>query len=294
MQLTQFLLDSVVDIAYQAGEKILSIYRQQNVDIVDKADGSPLTQADLLAHQTIVAGLKKLTSDIPVLSEESSEEEIRERRSWPILWVIDPLDGTKEFIHRTNEFTVNIALIINHQPVLGVVYAPALGVMYFAMDGLGAYKQSAGKTERIFASCWGDENTGSLSSGTHPPVGPLPVAERPVSSSLRKIRIVASRRHGGEALEKFLQQLPGYTLVNAGSALKICLVAEGAADLYPRLGPTSEWDTAAGHAIINNAGGVLRDVRYQPFQYNKRDTLLNGSFIVCHKEALRFSFSDSE
>jgi len=285
MQLTQVLLDSVVDIAHQAGEKILSIYRQQNVEIVDKADGSPLTQADLLAHQTIVAGLKKLTPDIPVLSEESSEEEIRERRSWPVLWMIDPLDGTKEFIHRTDEFTVNIALIVNHQPVLGVVYAPALGAMYFAMDGFGAYKQFAGKTEQIFACRWGDEKTSSLSSGAHPPAGPPLVAETPVSSSLRKIRIVASRRHGGEALEKFLQQLPEYTLVNAGSALKICLVAEGAADLYPRLGPTSEWDTAAGHAIINNAGGVLYDSRQRPFCYNARDTLLNGSFVVSHKAA---------
>lgn len=269
MQLTQFLLDAVVEIAYQAGEKILSIYRQQNVEIVDKADGSPLTQADLLAHQTIVAGLKKLTPDIPVLSEESSEEEIRERRSWPVLWMIDPLDGTKEFIHRTDEFTVNIALIVNHQPVLGVVYAPALGVMYFAMDGFGAYKQVNGETERIFVC-----NSPPLKKG-----GVI------MASSLRKIRIVASRRHGGEALEKFLQQLPEYTLVNAGSALKICLVAEGAADLYPRLGPTSEWDTAAGHAIINNAGGVLYDSRQRPFCYNARDTLLNGFFVVGHKAA---------
>lgn len=265
MQLTQSLLESVIDIAYQAGEKILSIYHQTKIDVMDKADGSPLTQADLLAHQTIVTGLKQLTPDIPVLSEESTEEEIQERHQWPILWMIDPLDGTKEFIHRTNEFTVNIALIVNHQPVLGVVYAPALGVMYFAMDGFGAYKEIQGKKEKIQARVG--------ATGGRPP-----------------IRVVASRRHGAEALEKFLLQIPEYTLVNAGSALKICLVAEGAADIYPRLGPTSEWDTAAGHAIINNAGGVLYDSKGRSFCYNARDVLLNGSFVISHEDMPRFKF----
>ena len=259
------LLNAVVDIAHQAGEKIMSVYNQQNMDIdlIAKEDGSPLTKADLLAHHTIVDALKILTPDIPVLSEESSEEECKQRHQWPQLWLVDPLDGTKEFIHRTDEFTVNIALIVDHCPVLGVVYAPALGVMYFAMDNYGAYKQFAGKTERIFASVGAADG--------RPP-----------------LRVAASRRHGGEALEKFLQQLPEYTLVNAGSALKICLVAEGAADLYPRLGPTSEWDTAAGHAIINNAGGILYDMQHTPFLYNARKTLLNGSFVVSHKDARQF------
>ncbi|MES2204467.1 MAG: 3'(2'),5'-bisphosphate nucleotidase CysQ [Pseudomonadota bacterium] len=290
MQLTQALLNSVVDIAYQAGEKILLIYKNTNVDIINKNDGSPLTQADLLAHQTIVAGLKKLTPDIPVLSEESAAEEIQQRREWPVLWLVDPLDGTKEFIHRTDEFTVNIALIVNHQPVLGVVYAPALGVMYFAMDGVGAYKLFNGKKEKIFVSSVGGEEASSSVSGTHPPVGPLPFDRGLASSPFRGVRVVASRRHGGEELEKFLLQIPEYTLVNAGSALKICLVAEGAADLYPRLGPTCEWDTAAGHAIMNNAGGILCDSQYRSFKYNARDTLLNGSFVVSHREARRFVF----
>lgn len=285
MQLTQSLLNNVINIAYQAGEKILSVYHQKNINVIDKQDGSPLTQADLLAHQTIVEGLKKLMPDIPILSEESSEEEIQQRRQWPVLWLVDPLDGTKEFIHRTDEFTVNIALIVDHQPVLGVVYAPALGVTYFAMDGLGAYKEISGVRERIFASSWGGTETGSHASGTHPPAGPLPVGVRPVSIPFRKIRVVASRRHGGEELKKFLLQLPAYDLVNAGSALKICLVAEGSADLYPRLGPTYEWDTAAGHAIINNANGILYDAQYRSFKYNARVTLLNGSFLVSHKDA---------
>lgn len=265
IKLTSEFLEEVKAVAYQAGEKILSIYHQKNIDVIDKSDGSPLTKADLLAHQTIVSGLKKLTPNIPVLSEESTEDEIRERHQWPVLWLVDPLDGTKEFIHRTDEFTVNIALIVNHQPVLGVVYAPALHVMYFAMNDYGAYKQFAEKTERIFADNWTGKN----------------------------VRVVASRRHGGEELEKFLLQLSSYKLLNAGSALKICLVADGSADFYPRLGPTSEWDTAAGHAIINNAGGMLCDEQYRLFQYNKRDTLLNESFIVCHQDAPRLCFSYS-
>ncbi len=267
MQLTQSFLNSVIDIAYQAGEKILSMYRQQSIDIVDKSDGSPLTQADLVAHQTIVDGLTRLAPDIPLLSEESMAQDISQRRQWPILWLVDPLDGTKEFIHRTNEFTVNIALVIDHRPVLGVVYAPALGVMYFAMDGTGAYKEFNGKRQKICASLVG------------------------LNSAHSPLKVIASRRHGGGPLEKFLQQLTAYELVNVGSALKICLIAEGVADIYPRLGPTSEWDTAAGHAIINNAGGILCDAQYRPFKYNMRDTLLNGAFIVCHKDAPRFNFA---
>lgn len=266
------LLNAVVDIAHQAGEKILGIYQKMAIDVIHKSDGSPLTQADLLAHQMIVDGLKEITPDIPVLSEESNEVDIQQRHQWPIVWLVDPLDGTKEFIHRTDEFTVNIALIMNHRPVLGVVHAPALGATYFAMDGYGAYKKFEEKTEKIFARNWSGESVGA--TGGRPP-----------------LQVVASRRHGEEALEKFLQQIPEYTLVNAGSALKICLVAEGAADLYPRLGPTSEWDTAAGHAIINNAGGILYDLKKRPFRYNLRDTLLNGSFVVSCQDAPRFEFS---
>lgn len=273
MILNTTFLNAVVNIAHQAGEKIMSVYNQNNadIDLMAKEDGSPLTKADLLAHHTIVDALKILTPDIPVLSEESNEEECKLRHQWPQLWLVDPLDGTKEFIHRTDEFTVNIALIVNHRPVLGVVYAPALGVTYFAMDDYGAYKQSSEKTERIFAKNSNGEDVGAI--GGRPP-----------------LRIVASRRHGGEALKQFLQQLPEHTLVNAGSALKICLVAEGAADLYPRLGPTSEWDTAAGHAIINNADGKLVDSQQRPFCYNARDTFLNGSFLTSHKNALCFEF----
>lgn len=269
MILTSDLLDAVVRVAEEAGKKILSVYHRSEGDIgiTEKDDGSPLTRADLLAHQSISDGLNVLTPTIPVLSEESKEIDIQRRHQWPILWMVDPLDGTKEFIHRTDEFTVNIALIINHQPVLGVVHAPALGITYFAMEGYGAYKTEKGSSV---------QTTLSLTKVSYEYLTPL--------------RIVASRRHGGDALEKFLQQIPQYTLVNAGSALKICLVAEGVADLYPRLGPTSEWDTAAGHAIINAAGGVLYDSKKRPFCYNMRNTLLNGSFVVSHAAAPRFDF----
>ncbi|MCD8524729.1 MAG: 3'(2'),5'-bisphosphate nucleotidase CysQ [Gammaproteobacteria bacterium] len=256
------LLENVVDIAVAAGQAILPIYAQNTIELVHKKDGSPLTVADRLAHDMIISRLSVLTPNIPVLSEESSENDIQERQQWPTLWLVDPLDGTKEFIHRTDEFTVNIALIINHQPVLGVVYAPALALLYYGMDGFGAYKKYDHQIKKIFS--------------------------RPCHHLWR---VVASRRHGAEELDRFLEQLSAYTLVKTGSSLKICLVAEGRADLYPRLSPTSEWDTAAGHAIIKNAGGILCDADYRSFQYNKRDTLLNGPFMVSHRDSPKRMFS---
>jgi len=250
-------LESVVDIALAAGQAIMSVYAQETIKLVHKKDGSPLTVADRLSHDMIISRLSVLTPNIPVLSEESSEKDIQQRQKWPTLWLVDPLDGTKEFIHRTDEFTVNIALIINHQPVLGVVYAPALDLLYYGMDGFGAYKRHDHQIKKIFS--------------------------RPFNNLLR---VVASRRHGSDELDGFLQKLSAYTLLHTGSSLKICLVAEGRADLYPRLSPTNEWDTAAGHAIIKNAGGTLyAPGGYRSFEYNKRATLLNGPFIVSHLDS---------
>ena len=259
--LTQSLLLKTLEIAEQAGEKILGIYQRKDIGITEKKDQSPLTAADMAAHHHIKQALTELTPNIPVLSEESSQAEISDRKSWPILWLVDPLDGTKEFIHKTNEFTVNIALIINHEPVLGVVVAPALQCSYFAMKSHGAFKKESGKTQKIQTS--------------------LP----------RKItKIVASRRHGNEALEKFLQQIEHYELMQAGSALKICLVAEGKAHIYPRLGPTCEWDTAAGHAILNEAQGKLYNLKTgKVFTYNCREQLLNDCFIVASEKLRSFS-----
>lgn len=261
MKLTKALLDSVLAIAEQAGEKILTVYQRSDIGLVEKEDGSPLTEADMLAHHHIKDALKKLTPAIPVLSEESTESEIEDRKNWPVLWLVDPLDGTKEFVNKTDEFTVNIALIVNHQAVLGAVVAPALGVSYFAMQGSGAFKKQAGQTQPINAAMPG-----------------------------KVTKVVASRRHGSEALEKFLHQVGEHELVQAGSALKICLVAEGAADVYPRLGPTCEWDTAAGQAVISESQGKLYDSQGRDFRYNCRDTLLNGSFLVSHEALECFPF----
>lgn len=263
MNLTQELLNKTLAIAEQAGKKILEIYQRDNFEIQKKADHSPLTEADLAAHEYISAELATITPNIPVLSEESSKAEIADRKNWPVLWLVDPLDGTKEFIHRSGEFTVNIALIVNHQPVLGVVTAPAMGTSYFAMQDFGAFKKQDNKTSAISAKLPG-----------------------------KITRVIASRRHGNnEELEKFLQQIPGeYELVQAGSALKLCLVAEGAADIYPRLAPTCEWDTAAGEAVLNQANGKLYDTKGREFTYNYRNELLNGKFVASCRELDNFLF----
>jgi 3'(2'), 5'-bisphosphate nucleotidase len=261
MKLTKELLASVLAIAEQAGEKILTVYQRSDIGLVEKKDGSPLTEADMLAHHHIKDALAELTPTIPVLSEESTESEIADRKNWSVFWLVDPLDGTKEFVNKTDEFTVNIALIINHEAVLGAVVAPALGASYFAMQGFGAFKKNGGQTQTIKAQMPG-----------------------------KVTRVVASRRHGSDALEKFLHQVGEHELVQAGSALKICLVAEGVADMYPRLGPTCEWDTAAGQAVISEAQGKLYDSQGRDFRYNCRDTLLNGSFIVSHEALDCFPF----
>lgn len=249
-------IQSVISLAKQAGDNIMRIYHQ-DFDIYDKADSSPLTEADLASHHCIVQGLAELTPDIPVLSEEYSGNENTERLSWSRYWLIDPLDGTKEFIKKNGEFTVNIALIDNQRPVLGVVYVPAKQITYFGEVGQGAFKQ------------------------TNTATGPISPAAIPKDNGTW--RIVGSRSHQSDAFKAFASSLPNTQIVAMGSSLKLCLVAEGAADLYPRLGPTSEWDTAAAQAVVEAAGGqVLEYPSLQPLRYNTRaDTLLNPWFIVC-------------
>lgn len=245
------LFSHVITLAKQAGEEILAIYQGQI--IVDaKADLSPLTAADLAAHKIIVDGLKQLTPDVPVLSEESAETPFTERKNWQRYWLVDPLDGTKEFIEKNDEFTVNIALIENHQPVFGVVYAPALNICYFAMRGKGAFKQENSVSQPIHVKA----NVG------------------------KQIHVVTSRRHGLSELQYFLQQLGDHTMLHRGSALKFGLVAEGVADIYPRLGPTSEWDTAAAQCIVEEAGGAVVDLSGKPFRYNTKASLLNPEFLA--------------
>jgi 3'(2'), 5'-bisphosphate nucleotidase len=254
----QNVLGAVRRIARSAGEAIMEVYRrleQSGAVAVDrKADASPLTEADLAAHRLIVEGLRALTPEWPVLSEEAADVPLEARRSWSRFWLVDPLDGTKEFLSRNGEFTVNIALIENHRPVLGVVHVPVSGVDYFGFANFGAWKAA-----RL------DE------AGTRIRVAP---------SSRAPIRVVGSRSHASARLNAALQALDSHELVSMGSSLKFCVLAEGAADVYPRIGPTSEWDTAAAHAIVQGAGGDVLRLDGSPLEYNRGNDWLNPNFIA--------------
>ena len=249
-------LDSVLEIAQNAGRRILDVYEREFA-VKEKGDGSPLTEADRLSNETIMEGLHALTPDIPVLSEESARAAYSERKEWTRFWLVDPLDGTKEFVNRNNEFTVNIALIEDGRPVLGVVYVPALGLTYHACVGRGAFRNRADAPGRE-------------------------IKVRHYGGS--KPMIVASRSHAGDALKEFIERVGEHDLVSMGSSLKLCLVAEGTADVYPRLGPTMEWDTAAAQCIVEVAGGRVVDCSNVPLRYNK-ENLLNPWFIVSGADA---------
>ena len=246
------LLQPVLVLARQAGDKILGIYGSE-FSVEQKADNSTLTAADMAAHHAIVDGLTELTADIPILSEESASLPYSERSSWNRYWLVDPLDGTREFVKRNGEFTVNIALIDKGVPVLGVVHVPVTGISYLACQGLGAMKQDADK----------------------PPVA---IQVRALGGG--PVMVVGSRSHRGDSLIWFLDKLGEHEMVGMGSSLKLCLVAEGVADIYPRLGPTSEWDTAAAQCIVEQAGGYVTDTDMQPLRYNTKDSLLNPFFLV--------------
>jgi 3'(2'), 5'-bisphosphate nucleotidase len=246
------LLSSIAELARRAGDKILEVYGQA-VQVTHKADASPLTIADLRAHKVITDGLASLTPQLPVLSEEASDIPYAVRKTWTRYWLVDPLDGTKEFLSRNGEFTVNIALIDNHVPILGVVYVPTQHTVYMGSRTGGAFRQIAEQSAQPIHVC-----------ETPPPV----------------LRIVGSRSHRGADDEKHLSPLQPYELVGIGSSLKFCLIAEGSADFYPRFGPTSEWDTAAAQAVVNAAGGAVIEVDGTPLRYNTRDSLLNPHFLV--------------
>jgi len=246
------LLINCIELSKKAGESILGIYNFKDFDTVLKKDLSPLTSADTASHDIIVAGLKKLTPQTPVLSEESQSIPYEIRQQWKEYWLVDPLDGTKEFIKRNGEFTVNIALIRNNEPVLGVVYAPVLGISYFAENGEGAFKKN---------------KEGVVSKIT---------VQKDISKGLK---VVASRSHEGTEEASFFEKLGALEYVRMGSSLKFCLVAEGEAHLYPRFLPTMEWDTAAAQCVAKEAGAEITDLYGQALQYNKSN-LLNPNFIV--------------
>lgn len=244
------LLKDVTALAEDAGAAILEVYRDENFSVSYKADESPLTLADARSHEIIEKKLAFLTPEIPVVSEESEMPSWDIRKTWKDFWLIDPLDGTKEFVSRNGEFTVNIALLRNLKPVLGVMYAPALKVTYFAYEGGGAFKRNPhGDVQRIAVS---DYRTGLV--------------------------VAASRSHDRDKMDALLKQWSPVQVLNMGSALKMGLVAEGTAHVYPRIGPTMEWDTAAAHCILLEAGGSVRLWDGSELLYNKPD-LLNPGFI---------------
>ncbi|MCE0490084.1 3'(2'),5'-bisphosphate nucleotidase CysQ [Pantoea sp. Mb-10] len=245
------MLEKICQLAREAGEAIMQVYTSaQPVDVTRKSDDSPVTAADLAAHKVIVEGLQALTPEIPVLSEEDPPA-WAVRQQWQKYWLVDPLDGTKEFIKRNGEFTVNIALIEAGKPVLGVVYAPVIDVMYSAADGK-AWKEEGGHKTQIHVR------------EAHPPL------------------VVVSRTHAAknDELKEYLSQLGEHQTTAIGSSLKFCLVAEGKAQLYPRFGPTSIWDTAAGHAVAVAAGGYVRDWQGRVLDYTPRESLINPGFRV--------------
>ena len=247
----QNLLPSIIEISENAADEILKFYNV-DYDVEVKEDLTPVTSADLAAHNLINNALIKLTPDIPVLSEESSSIPFEERKKWETYWLVDPLDGTREFIKKNGEFSVNIALISNHKPVLGVIFIPVTRTCYYASSGHGAYKRTKSEITKISVK----------------------------ETQRDSIVIAGSRSYRDSSLDTFLKNIGNYEIISMGSSIKSCLVAEGKVDIYPRLGPTSEWDTAAAQCIVEESGGAITDTSLQPLSYNTKDILLNPHFLV--------------
>jgi 3'(2'), 5'-bisphosphate nucleotidase len=251
MQDLRSLAGALMPVVKRAAAAIMRIYGAEFA-VEHKADASPLTLADLESHAIIGEGLRQLTPGVPVLSEESAQAPWTERQSWRELWVVDPLDGTREFIKRNGEFTINIALVRDHEPLLGIVAAPAQQLTWWGAPGLGAFRRRFG--------------------GVDTPIR--------VSVPQAPIRIVGSRSHNSAQTDAYCATLQPTTVSGIGSSLKFCRIAEGEADLYPRFGPTSEWDTAAGQALLEAAGGHVTRTDGRRLRYNCRESLLNGDFLA--------------
>lgn len=246
------LMQEALLVARRAGNRIVEVYGG-SFDVDYKSDNTPVTTADLAAHNLIIEELHRISPCLPVLSEESDDVSFEERHRWPAYWLVDPLDGTREFLRRNGEFSVNIALVQQHRPIVGVIVAPVLDVAYFATLGAGAYKQVSG-----------DE--------------PTPIHVRSAKS---RVTVAKSRCPNVSArMQHFFDELGEHDEIPMGSALKSCLVAEGAADVYARLGPTGEWDTAAAQCIVEEAGGHIRDINSRKLTYNERESLINPAFLV--------------
>jgi 3'(2'), 5'-bisphosphate nucleotidase len=250
------LAQALIPIVARAGDAIMQVY-DAGFTVQRKEDDSPLTLADLESQRVIIEGLTQITPDIPILSEESAQAPWDERKAWRELWVVDPLDGTREFVKRNGEFTVNIALVQEHEPVLGIVAAPALGLLYWGAPGVGAFSRHSGTAE-------------------------IPGKEVPIEVSPPQdpLRVVGSRSHASAETAAYLARLRPHVMTGIGSSLKFCLVAEGKAELYPRFGPTSEWDTAAGQALLEAAGGHVTRLDGHRLRYNCRASVINGDFVA--------------
>jgi len=261
--LKKIQINNIIDIAKEAGRAIMEVY-EGDFEVEKKADNSPLTLADKKSNAIIISRLKALHPDIPFISEENKLVDYAIRKEWEYFWLIDPLDGTKEFIKRNGEFTVNIALVHRDKPVLGVIYIPERADTYYAIKGKGSYKMTSGNPPQLI-------KTKDRSTCPDTLVG-----------DGGDLIVIGSRSHASERLQDFIaQQQKAYEnveLISAGSSLKFCLVAEGKADIYPRFSPTMEWDTGAGHIIVEEAGGQVLS-NDKPLQYNK-ESLLNPWFIV--------------
>ena len=248
-------LPNVIHYAQLAGQEILNIYNSE-FQIENKQDNTPVTCADLAANELLVRELSQLSSEFPVLSEESELVDFEQRQQWQTYWLVDPLDGTRTFIERTGEFSVNIALIHNHRPVLGVIHSPVKDCTFYASYQKGAFSHRASQVKSIQVR----------------------------SSCPATVTVAGTRSSQGHKIQKFLERLRGQfddvDLKFMGSSLKSCMVAEGIADVYVRLGPTSEWDTAAAQCIVEEAGGRITDTRLRSLQYNTKESLLNPHFLV--------------
>ncbi|WP_024869050.1 3'(2'),5'-bisphosphate nucleotidase CysQ [Pseudoxanthomonas suwonensis] len=252
IRITADLRETVIAIARQAGAAIMEIYAA-GFEVAQKDDASPLTAADLAANRIIVEGLERLTPDVPVLSEESAKVPWDTRQHWATYWLVDPLDGTREFVKRNGEFTVNIALVHHHVPVLGVVQAPVGGQVWHAVRGEQAYRRDGHRDTQL----------------------------RTRSPATAPLKVAASRSHRDARTQGVLDRMGEIEEMSLGSSLKFCRIAEGGLDVYPRFGPTSEWDTAAAQCVLHSAGGVLLAADTgKPFRYNRRESLLNGDFIA--------------
>ena len=249
---------SAIKASLEAGKKILEVYHSDNFELEFKNDSSPLTKADLLSN-TAILNVLNAENSIPVLSEEGKKIDYNTRKKWKKIWIIDPLDGTKEFVKRNDEFTVNIALIEKNNPILGVIFAPAKSLIYFAQKGYGSFT--------VHTSV----ELNSLDEAT----------QISVFKQSDTVRIIGSRSHSNNSFTTWVnEKFPEAQIIQAGSSLKFCLIADGNADIYPRFGPTSEWDIAAGHIILNEAGGKVLTLSNKEIKYNKKESLLNSEFIA--------------